>query len=266
MKQLLFILIFCLLAPTILNAQERDTLVVKKVIVHGLKDSKDWIISPIKWKGKDWAIFGGVSAVSGALIAWGDQGAYNFANANHSPFLDKLSPFVEPFGHAYLIAAISGSFIHGLIAKNNYSIETSLIASEALLINTVFVQVTKNTVCRIRPNDFGTSNPHQWNGPFFKGNSFFSGHTSTAFSVASVYAYRYRDTGWVPVVSYGLAALLGMQRIYDNKHWASDVFFGAAAGTATGIFLCKQWERNTIRFYPTPLPGGIGMTMLLPVR
>jgi membrane-associated phospholipid phosphatase len=255
-----------MLTFTSLKAEERDSLLVRKVIVHGLHDTKNWVISPTKWNGKDWLIFGGVSAATGALIAWGDQPVFNVANTIHNPFADKLAVGIEPMGHAYLAISISGFFIHGLISKNNYSIETSLIAGESLLLNTVLVQVVKNTLGRSRPNNDGTTNPLQWNGPFFKGNSFFSGHTSTAFSVASVYAYRYRETTWVPILSYSLAALCGLQRIYNNRHWASDVLFGAAAGTATGIFLCKQWENNTIRFYPTALPGGAGLSMTVPIK
>jgi membrane-associated phospholipid phosphatase len=264
MKRELIFLLILLMASTILKAEERDTLIAKKVVHHVLNDSKEWVLSPLKWDGKDWAILGGVSAATGALIAWGDQPIYNFANTLHTPFLDKLSPVIEPFGHAYLIASISGFFIQGLIAKNNYSIETSIIASESFILNTILVQSLKNLIGRTRP-DVESSNPYQWNGPF-KGNSFFSGHTSAAFSVASVYAYRYRETVWVPVLSYGLATILGIQRIYDNRHWASDVVFGAAVGTATGIFLCKQWENNKIKFYPTPLPGGLGMTMMIPIK
>jgi len=240
-------------------------LLVKKVFLHGIHDTKNWVISPIKWNGGDWLIFGGVSAATGALIAWGDQPVYDFVHTQHNPFLDRLSPAIEPMGHVYLVASISAFFIHGVLAKNNYSIETSLIASESFILNTILVQTVKNTLCRNRPNDYGTTNPHQWNGPFFKGNSFFSGHTSAAFSVASVYAYRYRETVWVPVLSYGLATLCGLQRIYDNRHWTSDVLFGAAAGTVTGIFLCKQWEKNTIRFYPTLLPEGAGLSMTIPI-
>lgn len=266
MNRILFFLISNLIFITLLHAEGKDSLVVKKVLVHGIKDSKDWVCSPLKWDGKDWALLSGVSAVTGALIIWGDQPIYNFANSIHTPFLDKLSPIIEPTGHVYLIAAITGTFLHGIISKNNYSIETSLIASESLLLNELLVQTVKNTACRRRPTDDGSTNPHQWEGPFFKANSFFSGHTSAAFSVASVYAYRYRETGWVPLISYGLASLVGVQRIYSNRHWAGDVFFGAAAGTATGIFLCKKWDNHPIKFYPVPLSGGLGITLIAPIK
>ena len=33
---------------------------------------------------------------------------------------------------------------------------------------------------------------------------------------------------------YGGAALIGVSRMYDNRHWASDVIMGAAIGTFAG--------------------------------
>ena len=34
---------------------------------------------------------------------------------------------------------------------------------------------------------------------------------------------------------YGGAALVGWSRMFDNKHWASDVITGAAIGTFAGL-------------------------------
>lgn len=248
------------------KAEKRDTSLVKQVIRHGLVDAKELVISPIHWDKKDLLLFSGVAATTGALITWGDQPIYDFANTIHSPGLDVLFNNAEPLGHLYPVMAISAMLLKGLIYHESYSVETSLIAAESMFLSTVMVQAVKNTASRTRPNDAGSTNPFLWNGPFFKGNSFYSGHTTTAFSVASVFAYRYRDTGWVPILSYGLATLAGCQRIYGNRHWASDVFMGAAVGTATGIFLCKQWEKTTVKFYPALTPGGMAMSIVLPLN
>jgi membrane-associated phospholipid phosphatase len=34
----------------------------------------------------------------------------------------------------------------------------------------------------------------------------------------------------VPYLAYGIAGITGMSRIYDNKHWLSDVVIGSAMG------------------------------------
>lgn len=247
-------------------AQNRDTSIVCKVIKHGLNDSKAYLISPSKWDAKDWAIAGGVTAATGALILWGDQPVYNFANTLHTSSRDVFFKNAQPLGNVYPIMALSAFMLKGLVYHENYSVETSLIAAEAIAVTTVAVQIVKHTAGRSRPNPEGTTNPHTFKGPLFNGTSFYSGHTTTAFSVATVFAYRYRDTKWVPILSYSLAAIAGMERIYDNRHWASDVLMGAATGTATGLLLCKQWEKNSIKFYPTILPQGGGMSMVIPIK
>jgi membrane-associated phospholipid phosphatase len=264
-KLILIILVGLFIQITFVKAERQDTSVVVEVLKHGLNDTKNWAISPVKWNSKDWILFGGVTAATGALIAWGDQPVYDFANTLHTKNRDLLSKYIQPMGNNYLFVTMSAFFLTGIITKNNYTLETSLITVESFALTGLLCQVVKTTAGRARPDNFGTTNSHQWDGPFFKGQSFFSGHSSSAFSVASVIAYRYRDTKWVPIVSYGLATLCGLQRIYDNRHWASDVFFGAAVGTATGIFLCKSWEKNSIRFYPSFSPEYSQLTLVIPI-
>ena len=62
-----------------------------------------------------------------------------------------------------------------------------------------------------------------------------------AESAASVIAEIYGDEyPWVPWVSYTAAAGTGLSRINDEKHWASDVFLGAALGTAIGKLVVRN--------------------------
>ena len=61
-----------------------------------------------------------------------------------------------------------------------------------------------------------------------------------AFTFASVLATHYSDRPWIPVVAYSVAGLSGLARIYDNKHWTSDVIVGAALGYAIGKWVVKN--------------------------
>ena len=262
----IILFLFLTILSNFSKANGRDTSVVIQVIKHGLTDTKDLFISPVKWDKKDLIIAGGVSVATGALILWADQPVYDFSNTIHNQKLDVFFRNIEPTGHTYPAMVAAAMFLKGMVYKENNSIETSLIAAESYILTGLVTQMVKTTAGRARPNYDATSHSHEWNGPFFNGTSFFSGHTSTAFSVASVFAYRYRDTKWVPILSYSLATLGGLQRIYDNRHWASDVLMGAAVGTATGIFLCKQWENNSIRFFPTLVTNGGGISMVIPIK
>ena len=74
--------------------------------------------------------------------------------------------------------------------------------------------------------------------------SFPSGHTITAFAFASTVTREAQF--WSPhqgliigTVFYGGATLVGLSRIYNNMHWASDVVAGAAIGTLVGLKVVK---------------------------
>jgi membrane-associated phospholipid phosphatase len=45
-------------------------------------------------------------------------------------------------------------------------------------------------------------------------------------------------------VFYGGAGLVGLSRIYNNQHWASDVMAGATIGTLVGIKVVKYTHSN----------------------
>lgn len=271
MKKLPILLILLTITFHNVFAQKRDTTLFNQVINHGLNDAKDYVLSPISWEKKQWLTVGGLAATTGALILWGDQPIYDFTNTMHSSSLDILSHNLEPIGNTYSYLALGAIMLKGVIQKDNYALETGFIALESYVAGAIFTRGVKALAGRARPNYEGTTDAHNWYGPFienpfFNHVSFFSGHTTTTFSIASVFAYRYRDTEWVPYVAYGLATLGGLQRIYDNRHWTSDVLVGAAIGTATGIFLSKQWEKNSIKFYPSVSTNGAGLALVIPIN
>jgi len=79
--------------------------------------------------------------------------------------------------------------------------------------------------------------------------SFPSGHTIAAFAFAS--SLTRESQFWAPhaafyvgTVFYGGAGLIGLSRIYNNQHWASDVMAGAAIGTLVGLKVVKYTHSN----------------------
>ncbi len=62
---------------------------------------------------------------------------------------------------------------------------------------------------------------------------------------------EYKTTPWVPIVSYSAASLIGLSRITENKHWATDVFAGAALGYLCGRQVVNNYHRYaTIKAHP----------------
>ncbi|MBF4486679.1 phosphatase PAP2 family protein [Flavobacterium sp. CSZ] len=67
-------------------------------------------------------------------------------------------------------------------------------------------------------------------------NSFPSGHTATAFAGAEFLWQEYKDKSiWYGIAGYAVATGTGLFRIYNNRHWLTDV----AAGAGIGILSTK---------------------------
>jgi hypothetical protein len=64
--------------------------------------------------------------------------------------------------------------------------------------------------------------------------SFPSGHTAEAFAGAEFMRLEYKDVSpWYGIAGYAMATATGMLRMYNNKHWMSDVVAGAGVGIAS---------------------------------
>jgi membrane-associated phospholipid phosphatase len=85
--------------------------------------------------------------------------------------------------------------------------------------------------------------------------------------MATVYAMEYRSTIWVPVLVYTLATGTAVSRLYDNKHWASDVVIGSALGFVTGRFTWKQSRdgNNRLVLLPSASMHSVSFTCLIRV-
>lgn len=212
-------------------------------------DSKAIVTSPVRWQQNDWITFGVLVSGTGGLM-FADQSVANFAQEQRSEKLDQFSAnFLEPFDLEYSMILMGGIFAHGIIAKNEKSVSTALLAFESYVLAGLITRIPKNLLGRERPDNWRGDGPFVFNGPFH-GNSFPSGHATASFAIASVIANQYRDHKWVPVVAYSVASLTAISRVYDNKHWLSDVVAGAAIGTLVGNLVSHRSSNSKLTFIP----------------
>jgi membrane-associated phospholipid phosphatase len=163
--------------------------------------------------------------------------------ANH--FLHHSATGVELIASpgAYVIGG--GLYAVGRLAHVPRAADLGLHGTEAVLLADVVTGVLKGATGRARPFVVGDTNPHDFR--FGRGfthtggyTSFPSGHTTTAFAAAAAVTSETsrwwpRSTWVVAPVMYGGATLVGLSRMYHNKHWASDVALGAGIGTFSGL-------------------------------
>ncbi len=148
---------------------------------------------------------------------------------------DKAASLVEPMGTSLpLHATFATMFALGALAKRPKMREAAIVGLGSFYLSAVSTSFLKKSFQRHRPSN--TDDSHLFDGADGNGQntSFPSSHTSNAFAAATALASVYRDSKWVPQVAYGVATLVGLSRINDNKHWASDVLAGAALGYLTG--------------------------------
>jgi hypothetical protein len=111
----------------------------------------------------------------------------------------------------------------GVKGRNNFT-DRALIFGMAELIQSSIVASIKKVSGEMRPN--GESNL-----------SFPSGHTANAFTGAEFMRLEYKDVSpWYGVYGYALAASTGFLRMYNNKHWLSDVVAAAGVGILSTDF------------------------------
>jgi membrane-associated phospholipid phosphatase len=129
--------------------------------------------------------------------------------------------------------------------------------TESVVLATGITGVLKGLLGRSRPYVTADTNPRDFKfGKGFSGedrSSFPSGHTTVAFAAASSVTSEAQrlwpgHTWIVAPVMYGGATLVGLSRMYHNKHWASDVILGAGIGTFSGIKVVRYSHAHPDNF------------------
>jgi len=209
----------------------------RKLPGNFLKDQKDIWLFPVKLgEGHHWSPTAFVVGGTAALIATDPQTMPHFRQTTAFHGFNRVFTSTVSGG---IIAAVPATFyVASLIRKNSYDQGSALLAGEAVVDDTVLMVVIKSITQRLRPTDvaakgnFSDTFFQSSKSPFGKGTSFPSGHALMSFSVATVFARRYRQHRWVPYVAYGLAGVLSFSRVTTGAHFPSDVFIGAALGYA----------------------------------
>ena len=135
---------------------------------------------------------------------------------DHPLFAAHVDDYIQ-FAPAAAVYALNLSGIKG---KHNLFDASMLYVTSAAIMG-VSTHFVKQGIGRERPNGNGE-------------NSFPSGHTASAFMAAEFLHQEYKDVNpWIGYAGYFVATATGTLRMYNNKHWFSDVVAGAGFGIAS---------------------------------
>ena len=147
--------------------------------------------------------------------------------------------------------------------------EDLLVVAESVVLAADLNQAVKFSVQRERPfvHVLAPGDKGATAQPADNNLSFYSGHTTLAFSLATSAAMTASLRGYslAPVlwaVGLPLAAFTGYLRIAADKHYLSDVLVGAALGSAFGVFI--PWlHRAQVGHVLTIAPMGLGAQLFV---
>jgi membrane-associated phospholipid phosphatase len=196
---------------------------------------------------RDAFIAAGFAGLTVAMFPLDESVAHRLQNpgAQASDFLRNASRNVQYVADPGSVVIGLSLYAVGRVARWRNVEDLGLHGFEAVAISGVATAIIKDAVGRARPYASADTSPHDF--AFARGltdgnrfQSFPSGHTSAAFAAAAAFTSESRRwwpraTVVVAPVMYGGATLVGLSRMYNNAHWASDVVLGAAIGTFAGL-------------------------------
>ena len=236
----LFLLIACHIpvraedADSVASSTFSDVHPVKKFF----EDGAYLIASPLRLTKEDLPVVLGLAGAFGGAVALDRT-----TERNLSPFSNtKAATDLKNYGNiAQYGGPIVGSIflVDGIVSDNPESKKTAYLSYESFLWASAVELSVKYLTGRQRPTS--SSDPFVFK-PGASNGGFPSGHTTTAFAAATVFAEQY-PVWEVEVPAYAAAAAVGFSRLYANQHWGSDVLAGGLLGYGVSHLLRKLYNR-----------------------
>ena len=173
----------------------------------------------------------------------------------------------ETISDILLYGAFIGTIpIIPIFSKNHY-LDILRFNLDVLSLNGIITDIVKITAKRQRPDSYhGT---RESNEDSFR--SFFSGHTSTAFALATsnaiILTENYPQNGsiiWTCAIS--LAAATGYARIAADKHYFTDVLWGGLMGYTISNIIWKKRKNQNVKINFSGTKNSINLNLDLFIK
>jgi len=221
-----------LIDTTLTHSNQSD--IYKPIVVSSFNISEAGMIKKRSINGKSFLLPGGL-ILTGALL---------FDSQFNKDFQKKVTPNdlsrkIHIDNYLQYTPAGFTIFLETAGLKGTHTpLQTTMIYAMSNVILNAVVIPTKHFSHELRPDS----------SDYY---SFPSGHTTEAFASAELMRLEYRETQpWLGVAGYLMAATTGYLRMYNNKHWLSDVITGAGIGIASTrlsyLIFDKLYQKKTL--------------------
>jgi len=180
--------------------------------------------------------------VAYGLSSFNDNGVpssmavWKYRNENYGNFENSADDYIV---YAPGLLMLGLDLFH-VKSSSNFANQVAL-TGKSVILTLAIVNIFKYSTQVMRPDN--TSE-----------NSFPSGHTAFAFTLAEVLHQEFKDKPLVYITGYTIATTAGVMRMLNNRHWFSDVMVGAGIGMAATklIYATHQykWKMNNKGFLP----------------
>jgi membrane-associated phospholipid phosphatase len=265
-RSCLFPLIFFILFPTFTYASDTGAVSFSDEINRGIKrignETTDLVKMPFQIENNNIFMTLGIVGAIGLTYIF-DQDIQSKLKTGKSTSLDKAADAGtlagDPFIHLGLAALVYGG---GIAADSQKWKENGEMMGEALILADASSFLIKEASGRGRPHAAPSKGDFK---PFgFKNDydSFPSMHTASSFALASVLAAT-SDSIAIKTIYYSAATFVGFSRMYNNKHWASDIVLGAALGELCGRVVTSYHASGTrVSLVPQAYESGAGLALV----
>lgn len=264
---LLFMVIVILSVPAF--AAEKEQLTIADEFVKGVErlggEGRQVVTSPFDFEdGFGWGTVAAAGATGLAYLY--DTNVRDRLQGARSDRLDTAADAGSLIGNPFVHLGVAAAFYGGGLAAGSPKYrELGEMMGESLVLADAATLILKEATGRARPltgNGKGEFRPLSFRSDY---DSFPSMHTASSFALASVISST-TDSVLTRIAAYGAATFVGFSRLYQNKHWASDVVLAAAIGELCGRVVTRYHATHSRSVQVVPQVTGDGAGLALVAR
>lgn len=244
-----------LLAAPCTAAAQRTLGTVGTDLKDGVGDILHVWGAPLRAGAGEWGTFALVMAGTAGLTP-ADRQIHDWMQEHpRSAAIEALRPFREgakvplvDLGSGKRLQPLSGAlYLIGFIADSPGLRDAGMGCAASQQSQTFVHSLVERVVSRTRPlQSPEDAYQMEWGYGPWEEHSFYGGHAANAMACATFFSERFHLGAAEPLL-YVVALGVGLGRMADQRHWASDTFFGMAWGHAVGRMVGRRSRERAAR-------------------